>query len=91
VKCLYVKLVILMFQRNYCRMESGVWKQPIEFVVVESDEINEAVLDFITNENVDVLTMLIYKEVFLKDCFNLAILKKSHPEFHIPILAIHID
>jgi hypothetical protein len=34
-------------------------KQTIEFVVVESDEINEAVLDFITNENVDVLTMLI--------------------------------
>jgi hypothetical protein len=52
-------------------------KQPIEFVVVES-EINEAVLDFITNENVDVLTMLIYKRGFLKDCFNLAILKKSH-------------
>jgi hypothetical protein len=24
VKCLYVKLVILMFQRNNCRMESGV-------------------------------------------------------------------
>jgi hypothetical protein len=44
-------------------MESGVWKTTIEFVVVESDEINEAVLDFITNENVDVLT-IIYKRGF---------------------------
>jgi hypothetical protein len=67
------------------------FEKQIEFVVVESDEINEAVLDFITNENVDVLTMLIYKRGFFKGLFQPSYTKKSHPEFHIPILAIHID
>jgi hypothetical protein len=57
------------------------FEKQIEFVVVESDEINEAVLDFITNENVDVLTMLIYKRGFFKGLFNLAILKSHIQNF----------
>lgn len=92
VKCLYVKTS----DSDVSKETIGEWKvefkkQPIEFVVVESDEINEAVLDFITNENVDVLTMLIYKRGFFKGLFQPSYTKKSHPEFHIPILAIHID
>jgi hypothetical protein len=37
-------------------IENGKWslKKNHWIVVVESDEINEAVLDFITNENIDV-------------------------------------
>jgi hypothetical protein len=37
-------------------------REPIEFIVFESEESN-AVLDFIRNENIDVL-ILTYKEVF---------------------------
>jgi hypothetical protein len=65
-------------------------REPIEFFVVESEDSNAAVIDFI-GDKIDVLTMLTYKEDFQRDCSNRAILKREHPEFHIPILAIHID
>jgi hypothetical protein len=39
-------------------------REPIEFIVFESEESNAAVLDFIRNENIDVLMISTYKEVF---------------------------
>jgi nucleotide-binding universal stress UspA family protein len=92
VKCLYVKTSDSdVSKETIAEWEMEFKNQPIEFVVIESDEINEAVLDFINNKNVDVLTMLIYKRGFFKGLFQPSYTKKSHPEFHIPILAIHID
>jgi hypothetical protein len=45
-------------------------REPIEFIVFESEESNAAVLDFIRNENINVLTISI-KEGFLRDCSKL--------------------
>ncbi|MEZ7499786.1 universal stress protein [Flavobacterium sp. Arc3] len=92
VKCLYVKTS----DSDVSKETIEEWKiefkdHPIEFVVLESEEINTAVLDFIASKNVDVLTMLIYKRGFFKGLFQPSYTKKSHPEFHIPILAIQID
>jgi hypothetical protein len=50
-------------------------REPIEFIVFESEESNAAVLDFIRNENIDVLTILTYKRGFSRDCSSQAILK----------------
>jgi hypothetical protein len=61
-------------------------KEPIEFIVFESEESNAVLISF----GMKILTILTYKGVFLRDCSSQAILKE-HPEFHIPILAIHID
>jgi nucleotide-binding universal stress UspA family protein len=92
VKCLYVKTSDSdVSKETIAEWEIAFQQQPIEFVVVESDEINEAVLDFISNKNVDVLTMLTYKRGFFKGLFQPSYTKKSHLEFHIPILAIHMD
>jgi hypothetical protein len=51
-------------------------REPIEFIVFESEESNAAVLDFI-RDKIDVLTILTYKEVFQRDCSNQAILKET--------------
>jgi hypothetical protein len=39
-------------------LENGLKREPIEFIVFESEESNAAVLDFIRNENINVLTIL---------------------------------
>jgi nucleotide-binding universal stress UspA family protein len=92
VKCLYVKTndsdvsseTIEDWKRNFKR-------EPLEFIVFESEESNVAVLDFIRNENIDVLAVLTYKRGFFKGLFQPSYTKKEHPEFHIPILAIQIE
>ena len=92
VKCLHVKTsdsdvsseTIEDWKRNFKQ-------EPIEFIVFKSEESNAAVLDFIRNENIDVLTTLTYKRGFFKGLFLPSYTKKKHPEFHIPILAIHIE
>lgn len=92
VKCLYVKTS----NSDVSKEIIADWKmefqqQPIEFVVVESDQVNESVLDFISNKNVDVLTMLTYKRGFFNGLFQPSYTKKVDLEFKIPILAIQID
>jgi hypothetical protein len=53
--------------------------------VVESEDSNAAVIDFIGDKTL--LTMLTYKRGFSKGLFQPSYTKKRHPEFHIPILA----
>lgn len=92
LKCMYVKTSNSDVSiETIAEWETEFEIQPIEFFIVESDEINEAVVDFIASENVDVLTMLTYKRGFFKGLFQPSYTKKAHPEFHIPILAIPID
>ncbi|TDE00998.1 universal stress protein [Flavobacterium hiemivividum] len=92
LKCLYVKTSNSdVSKETIAEWETEFETQPIEFFIVESDVINEAVMDFIAFENVDVLTMLTYKRGFFKGLFQPSYTKMAHPEFHIPILAIPID
>jgi hypothetical protein len=88
VKCLYVKTSDSDVSSE--TIEDWKWfkREPIEFIVFESEE-NVAVLDFI---RMKILTCWRYwpiKEGF--GLFQPSYTKKEHPEFHIPILAIHID
>ncbi|NGY37586.1 universal stress protein [Flavobacterium sp. XN-5] len=92
LKCLYVKTSNSdVSKETIAEWNAEFETQPIEFSIVESDEINEAVMDFIITKNVNVLTMLTYKRGFFKGLFQPSYTKMEHPEFHIPILAIHID
>jgi hypothetical protein len=58
VKCLYVKTSDSDVSSE--TIEDWKWplSEPIEFIVFESEESNVAVLDFIRNENINVLTIL---------------------------------
>jgi hypothetical protein len=46
-------------------------------LLFESEESNVAVLDFIRNENIDVLTILTYKRGFSKGLFQPSYIKKG--------------
>jgi hypothetical protein len=92
VKCLYVKTSdsdVSIATIEEWKME--FIREPIEFFVVESEDSNTAVVNFIGDKNINVLTMLTYKRGFFKGLFQPSYTKKQHPEFQIPILAIHID
>lgn len=92
VKCLYVKTSDSdVSQQTIEEWNMEFKRQPIEFFVVESEDSPASVLNFIKDYNVDVLTMLTYKRGFFKGLFQPSYTKTTHPEFHIPVLAIHID
>jgi hypothetical protein len=56
--------------------------------VITSDE--ETILDFILYQEIDVLTMLTYKEAF-EGIFQPSLTKKFANSFDLPILAIPIE
>ena len=69
------------------------WKEefksePIEFFVIESDDIQATILDFIMYKELDVLTLLPYKRGFFEGLFNPSLTKKLATDFEIPILSI---
>jgi hypothetical protein len=62
VKCLYKKTANQMLQKLHTRMGDEFIAEPLHFFIVNSNEVQESIIDFI-NYKVDVLTMLPYKEV----------------------------
>jgi len=92
VRCLYVKTN----DSDISNDTIAAWKeefklQPVDFFIEESNEIADTVLDFIEQKNIDMLAMLTYKRGFFKGLFQPSYTKKPHPEFHIPLLAIHTE
>jgi hypothetical protein len=47
----------------------------IEFFVINSDEVKETILDFILYKEIDILTMVSYKELF-QGLFHPSLTKK---------------
>jgi hypothetical protein len=62
--------------------------EPLHFFIVNSNEVQESIIDFINYKEVDVLTMLPYKEVL--KVFLIQLDKKIATHFDIPILTIPI-
>ncbi|MFV8323730.1 universal stress protein [Flavobacterium sp. LB3P21] len=92
VKCLYVKTSDSDVSKDtVSKWEDEFINEPIEFFVINSDEVKETILDFIMYKEVDVLTMLTYKRGFFEGIFKPSLTKKIATNFDIPILAIHID
>ncbi len=92
VKCLYVKTsksdvsieTITNWETEFC-------DEPIDFYVVENDDVEEIILDFIMYKEVDILTMLTYKRGFFEGIFNRSLTKKIAVNNEIPVLAIPIE
>ena len=92
VKCLYVKTSDSDVSKDtVAKWEDEFINEPIEFFVINSDEVKETILDFIMYKEVDILTMLTYKRGFFEGIFKPSLTKKIATNFDIPILAIHID
>jgi nucleotide-binding universal stress UspA family protein len=90
VKCLYVK------KENSDVSEATIkqWKEefegePIEFVIIYNEDVQDAILDFILVKDIDVLAMLTYKRNFFVELFNPSLTQKFSNQSSIPILAMH--
>ncbi|RTY75160.1 universal stress protein [Flavobacterium sp. LS1R10] len=92
VKCLYVKTSDSDVSNDtVTAWEQEFINEPVEFFVINSDEVKETILDFIMYKEIDVLTMLTYKRGFFEGIFKPSLTKKIATNFDIPILAIPID
>lgn len=92
VKCLYVKTSDSDVETKTIEVwENEFRDDPIEFFVINSDEVKETIYDFILYKSIDVLTMLTYKRGFFEGIFKPSLTKKIVSNFDIPILAMHID
>ena len=90
VKCLYVKIS----HSDVFDTEIEAWKkefehEPIEFFVLPDENVKETILDFISNQEIDVLAMLDYKKNFFVDLFTTSLTTKFSFISKIPILVLH--
>ncbi|MEZ7505478.1 universal stress protein [Flavobacterium sp. Arc2] len=92
VKCLYVKTSKSDVDKEIVKKwEQDFENEPIEFFIINSDEVKETILDFILYQEIDILTMVTYKRSFFKDLFHSSLTKKFANNFDIPILAIPME
>ena len=92
VKCLYVKTS----KSDVPKDTSKTWEkefenEPIEFFVIESDEVKETILDFILYQEIHILTMVTYKKSFFEGLFHSSLTKKFANNFDIPILVFPME
>jgi nucleotide-binding universal stress UspA family protein len=92
VKCLYVK----SSTSDQPSGTTGLWekefsKEPVSFDIIISDDIKETVLDFVSTNEIDLLTMLTYKRGVFEGLFVPSYGEKPQYDIDISILAIHSD
>ena len=91
VKCLYVKTS----DSDVSKATIAEWKEeyksePIDFFIIEDDDVQAIITDFIMYKEVDLLIMLPYKRGFFEGLFHTSLTKKLATDFEIPILSIPI-
>ena len=92
VKCLYVKTSKSDVSTEIVKQwEEEFSAEPIDFYVVEDDDVEAIIVDFVLFKEVDFLTMLPYKRGFFEGIFNPSLTKKIAINYEIPILAIPIE
>lgn len=90
IKCLYVKTKNALLDVTIIENWKNEFNQvPIQFYEVQSDAISEEELEFICNQNIDVLAMLTYKSSLFEAMFVPNYSKNKTAETHIPFLVIH--
>lgn len=63
--------------------------QPVQFFILPSDEIATTILDFITDQALDVIAMTTYKRSFFVDMFTTHFTEKMTYVSTIPVLVLH--
>jgi nucleotide-binding universal stress UspA family protein len=90
IKCLYVKTDNLDVASSTIKQwEEEFLGEPIQFYITPSEEVQEAILDFILFKDIDVLAMLTYKRNFFVELFKPSLTQKFSNSLAIPVLALH--
>lgn len=90
VKCLYVKTN----ESDVSAATIKEWEEefagePIVFSIILSNDVQEAILDFVLFKDIDVLAMLTYKRNFFVELFKPSLTQKFSNRSDIPVLALH--
>ncbi|WP_366183285.1 universal stress protein [Flavobacterium ovatum] len=90
IKCLHIKNANTEVTTGTIReWDNEFNKEPITFFTTQSDQIKQVTLDFIEHHNIEVLSMLTYKNSFFEAMFVPNYSKKTPSDIQIPVLAIH--
>lgn len=90
IKCLYIKTSNSDINIETIEKWEGEFsKEPISFFVIQSDGVKQVILDFVSHQDIDVLTMLTYKSSFFEGLFVPNYSKKTASGIDVPILVIH--
>lgn len=90
IKCLYVKTSnVEMDSEAFRKWEEDFSQEPISFTVVRNNEVKQMMLDFVSHQDIDLLTMLTHKSSFFEGMFVPNYVKREASDIHIPILVIH--
>ena len=90
IHCLYVKTS----GSDLKEVVLADWKllfkdENVDFHIIENNNVEETILQFTQDENIDLLAMLHYKRSFLEGLFHFSLTKKIVHHIQIPILALH--
>jgi len=89
VKCLYVQTEDSdNTSKTYLEWEAYFKNEPVQFFIIQSEEVKQTIEDFITHQNIDILTMLTYKRNFFEWMFTTSLTEKMSYHCDIPILAM---
>jgi len=89
VKCLYVKTNISDVSPSTIKQwEEEFAGEPIQFSIIQSDDAQDTILDFVLFKDIDVLAMLTYKRNFFVELFKPSLTQKFSNRLGIPILAM---
>ena len=92
VKCVYVKTLDSDIKESKIdKWRQDFKKDPVEFFVIQNEDIKGTISDFLKKQDIDILAMLSYKHTFLESLFKKNIVKKMVYDTDVPILALHED
>lgn len=90
VKCLYVQTDSSdIVDDKITYWEEEFKNDPIQFFVIPNDDVTTTILDFITNQEIDVLAMVRHKRNFFVNLFETSLAEKMSYNSEIPILVLH--
>jgi nucleotide-binding universal stress UspA family protein len=90
VKSLYVKTSDSdVSEVTVKQWEAEFTTENVEFLIIQSDDVKEIILDFILYKDIDVLTTITHKKSFFESLFHSGFSKKIAKEVSIPVLVMH--
>lgn len=90
VKCLYVRTSKSdVTDETISQWKTEFANEPIQFTIIDSDLVEENIMDFISHKNIDILTMITHKRNFFSELFNPSLTQKFSNTSFLPILAMH--
>ncbi len=90
VKCLYVKSDDSeVIDEKVAEWRNYFGTDLVQFFVVPDDDVSTTIVDFITNQEIDVLAMVTYKRNFFVSLFETSLSEKMSYASTIPVLVLH--